>query len=155
PQAVSAGLDDSFVVEGHRRQPVERVPAGVVRHRRVDVGRHEPEERGRELPLVRMAAGPAQRRELLEVSDLADVHLLGELPADRLLERLARREVAARERPLARVWGPGPFPEQRLERVPPGAEDDGESDVGRALATRFRLTVGNYARLLPRLSTDS
>ena len=83
------GEGDPLVVEGHRRQRVERVPGRVGGHGRVDVGRDEPEVGGGELPLVGVPVRVAQRLELLEVGEVADVDLHRQVAADRLLERLA------------------------------------------------------------------
>ena len=54
----------------------------------VEVGGHETEVGRRELPFGRVAVGLAQRLQLLEVGELADVDLLGEVAADRRLEGL-------------------------------------------------------------------
>jgi hypothetical protein len=64
----------------------------------VSPGRGAATPRG-ELPLARMPLGLAARLELLEVRELAHVDLRRQVLADRVLERLAALEVAARERP--------------------------------------------------------
>ena len=110
PQPLAPGEDDLAVVERGRRQRLDRVPRGVAGEPRVGVGGDEPQVRRRELPLARHPAGVAARVELLEVGELADVHLLGELALDRLLERLAGGEVAARERPRAGIGARAPAP---------------------------------------------
>jgi hypothetical protein len=70
------------------------MPAGVLRERGVEVDRDEAEVGGRELPFARVPTRVAARLELLEVRDLAYVHLDREVPADRVLERFLRVEVA-------------------------------------------------------------
>ena len=76
------------MVERERREVVDRVPVRVAGELRIDVAGHEPEVRRRELPLLRRARRIAQRLELLEVRELTHVDLLGEVTADRLLERV-------------------------------------------------------------------
>ena len=101
-QPVPAGEDDLVVVERERWQVVDGVPRRVLGQLRVDAGGHDPEERGRELAALGVAAGLAPRAELLEVRDVAHVDLGGQVAADRPLERLVRLERAARQRPRAR-----------------------------------------------------
>ena len=91
--------EDLLVVVRKLRELVERMPARVLRHVRVDPARHQPEERGRELPPRRIAGRVAQRLQLLEMRDLLDVDLRGEVAAHRLLERLVRRQRPARAAP--------------------------------------------------------
>jgi hypothetical protein len=124
------------------------VPSGVVGEGGVEVARDEPEIGGRELPLARVAIGIAEDRQLLEVGDLADVHLRRQMSADRLLERLSGLEVAAREGPGAFVRLLAAFPEQDLQVAVAHLEYDREHDLRgtRALA-RFRLAVANCGRL--------
>ena len=91
------------MVEGERRQAVDGLPGGVLGELGVDVGRDDAEERGRELPARRIAAGLAPRAELLQMRDLPDVDLRREVAPDRRLERLVRFERAAGECPRAGV----------------------------------------------------
>ena len=127
------------------REVVDRVPARVGRDGRVGVARDEAEKGGRELALHRVPAGVAPRLELLEVREAADVHLLREVAAQRLLEGLVRVEDAAWERPGARVRLEPALPEQRLEAALPHLEDGGEDGVG----SRFRLGVSNRVHSPP------
>ena len=115
---------DPLVVERHRRQRVERVPGRVLGNGRVDVGGHEPEVRGRELPFARVPLGVAERLQLLEVGEVAHVDLRCQVPANRLLELLAGGEVAARERPAAGVWILRALPEQDLQHAVAHLEND-------------------------------
>jgi len=85
------------VVERELGQLVDRMPVGVVGERGVDVARHEPEIGGRELAARRAPVGVAERFELLDVREFADVDLCRQVPADRLLERLVGGELPARE----------------------------------------------------------
>jgi hypothetical protein len=103
------------VVERRRRQRDQRVPLRVRGHRGVGVGRHEPEERGGDPPGVRHAVGPAEHPELLDVGDLTQVDLLGELAAHRALDVLVVAEQPAGQRPPSRVRWPGPLPGQDLQ----------------------------------------
>ena len=64
--------------------------------------------------ILRVPEWVAPRLELLEVRQLANVDLPGEVPADRLLEGLVGVEVAAREGPRPRVGILCALPEQRL-----------------------------------------
>jgi hypothetical protein len=114
------------VVEGHRRQRIERVPGRVLRDGRVDVGRDEPEIRGSELPFARVAVRVAERLELLEVGEVAHVHLRRQVSANRLLELLTGGEVAARQRPGARVRILRALPEQDLQHAVAHLEDDAQ-----------------------------
>src|SRR5678816_2990339 len=91
------------------------MPASVLRDGRVDVGRDEPEVRGREFPFEWVPVRLAERLELLQVGELPHIHLLGEMAADCLLERLAELEEAAREGPRAEERLAGPLPEQDLQ----------------------------------------
>ena len=72
------------------REVVDRMPARVRRDLRVDAGGDKAEIRRRELPPRGVPFGLAQRLELLEVRELADVDLLRQVPPRRLLERLGR-----------------------------------------------------------------
>ncbi len=62
-------------------------------------------------PLGRVGA----RLQLLEVGELADVDLRGQVTADRPLERLARIEAAPGERPAPGEGRAGTPPEQHLQ----------------------------------------
>ena len=62
---------------------------------------------------------------------LAHVHLRGEVAADRLLERLARLEVAAGQRPAAGERLARALPEQHTEEAVPDLEDGRQGGVGR------------------------
>ena len=75
---------------------------------------------------VRIAA----RLELLEVRELPDVDLPRQMPADRLLERLAGVEVAAGEGPVAGERLLRALPEQHLQLPGSHLEDDGEGVRG-------------------------
>ena len=86
----------------------------------------------------------AQRLELLEVGELADVDLLGEVAADRLLERLVLDEVAAGQRPRAAKRVARALPEEHLERAGPHLEHGGERHVG----GRGRLRRSGFGRLV-------
>ena len=75
---------------------------------------------------VRVAVGLAARLELLQVGELPHVDLRRQVPADRVLERLAGVEVAARERPGAAERLPRPLPEEHLQLALADLEHDGE-----------------------------
>ena len=107
-----------------------------------------------------MADRVADRHELLDVGELAHVDLLGQVAADRVLERLAADQVAAREGERAGERRLCPLPEEHLQTAVPHLEDDGEYDVGWLLVHRrsrlegenlvdwptgFLLTVDNLA----------
>src|SRR5690606_9034913 len=108
---------------------VDRVPAGVGRHFRVGVGGDQAEERGGE------DAGPghtvrvAEDRELLDVAELAHVHFLGELAADRALHVFAGAEETAGQGPPVRVRFLVALPEQDLQLVVAHLQDSGEHFV--------------------------
>src|SRR5207245_9419483 len=99
----AAGVHGCAVVERGARQPGDRMPRGIVRQLGVDVGRDEAEVGGGELALPWNAIEIAERAELFEVRQLADVHLLRELAADRPLEVLRGIEVAAGQSPCAEL----------------------------------------------------
>src|SRR4029077_8673323 len=105
----------------------------------------ERERGGGELPLARMTVGLAQGFELLEVGELANVDLDREVAPDRVLQRLAGLEVAAREGPAARERLFAALPEEHLEHALANLEHGGEGHLCRAGC--FRLTGGNRARL--------
>src|SRR3954451_2916741 len=113
------------------------MPARVLGHGRVDVCRDEPERRGRELPLERVAVRVAERLELLQVGELPDVDLDDEVAPNRLLQGLAGLEVAAREGPRAKKGLAGSLPEQRLQATLPHPQHDRQRDVGRTLPGRL------------------
>src|SRR5262249_62348866 len=138
------------VVDRRGWQGVDRVPGRVAGDAGIDVARDEAQVRGRGLPLVRRAVRVASRLELLEVRELADVDLLGKVPANRFLERLARLEVAARERPPARAGVVSALPQEHLEAPFAHLEHDREADLrgGRVTAAKlahegFRPIVAN------------
>ena len=130
-QPLTAGEDDLAVVEGKRRQAVDGLPGSVLGQLRVDAGRDDAEERGRELPARGIAAGLAPRAELLQVRDLSDVDLRREVAPDRGLERLVGFERAAGERPGARVGLPCALPQQRLQPSLAHLEHDRERGLPR------------------------
>ena len=90
-----------------------------------------------------MALGIAARLELLEMRELANVDLPGQVPADRLLERLTGIEIAAREGPVSGERLLGALPEQHLELPGPHLEDHGEGRVKGSdrIGHSFRLSV--------------
>ena len=97
-QALAAGERRSR--RGRRRSAGARRP-GASACPRVRPGRarwDEPEVGGRHPPALRVGA----RLQLLEVRELADVDLRGEVPPDRALERLGGVEPPAGQRPPAR-----------------------------------------------------
>ena len=114
-QAVAPGEDDRAVVEGGLRQRVDRVPASVGGNAGIETKGNEPEIGGRQLPALGVAGGIAPGAELLEVRDLAHVHLRREVAEDGALELLVRDERAAGQRPRARVRRARAFPEQHAE----------------------------------------
>src|SRR6186997_3520683 len=120
------------------------MPARVVRQLGVDAERNDAEVGGGELPLAGVAVWVAERLELLEVGDLLDVDLLREVLADRVLERLARLEVAAREGPVAGVGFFRALPEQHLKAPVANLEDSRQ----RHLRGCFRFRSGNSAKLV-------
>src|SRR5439155_15154869 len=87
-ETVASRVDDLSMIERDRRQSVDRMPRGVAGKFGIEVARHEAEVSRCELPLARNALRFAQRLQLLEVRELADVHLRGQVAPDRLLERL-------------------------------------------------------------------
>src|SRR6476646_2069855 len=105
------------------------MPARVLRHDGVEVGRDEAEVRGRQLPLERVAVGVAERLELREVG------------ADRLLQRLARLEVAARKGPRSEERLARSLPEQHLQPALANLQHDRQRDVCRALSFGSRSRV--------------
>ena len=116
------------MVERRRGKVVDRMPARVGRHGRIDAERHEAEVRGRDLPLDRVPARVAVGRDLLEMRDLAEVDLRREVAADRRLERLVGGEHPAGERPGARERLERPLPQQRLQHAVPHLEHRGQGD---------------------------
>jgi basic membrane protein A len=150
-QPLAAGEHDRLVVEGHGRKRVDRMPARVGGHRRVEVARDEPEVGRRELPLARAAARVAAGLELLEVCQLAHVDLDGEVATDRLLERLTGLEEAAGKGPVPAERLAGPLPEQHLEPRRPHLEDGRERDVRRG----SMAGAGRRGRLGQRFQTIS
>jgi len=124
------------------------VPGRVVGHLGVDVRGDEAEVGVRELPVEGVAARVAQRRQLLEVCELADVDLLGEMAADRLLERLAPLEVAARKRPGSEERLTRALPEQRLEPPVADLEDDRQRDLSRVRGGRLLARFSTHRQKL-------
>src|SRR4051812_32897363 len=105
------------MVEREPRQAGDPMPGRVLRERRIDSRRNEPEIGRCDLPLGGVALWIAERPELLEVGDLAHVDLGGQVSLDRLLERLSLLEVAAGERPRPEKRFASALPEQRLQRA--------------------------------------
>jgi hypothetical protein len=95
-----------------------------------------------------MPVGVAQCLELLEVRQLADVDLRGQVSPDRRLEPLSAGKGAAREGPAVLVRVPGALPQEHLEHAVANLQDDAECRVCRS--GRFRLRGGNRARLSSR-----
>src|SRR5580765_7178300 len=131
PQPLAPGEHDLAVVESHAREAVDGMPGRVFRHGWVGVGRYEAEVGGSELTLVGVPVRCAPRPELLEVRELADVDLHGEVPPDRRLERLERLEVAAGEGPRTRFGLAGALPEKHLRLRTANSQDGSQGNVGR------------------------
>ena len=149
-EACAPEQDDHLVVEGEWRPVVDEMPARVRRQLGVDVARHEAEERRRELSTERVPVGIAAGFELLEVRQLLHVDLVGEVAADRLLERFVGLEFPAGERPRPRVRFERPLPEKHLENAATYLEDDCGDGVG---GGGFCLRVGNHVDSAQRLAT--
>jgi hypothetical protein len=129
------------VIERRPLEPVDGQPPRVLRNRGVCIARDQAEIGSRELPFPRIPRGIAAGLELLEVGELADVHFGGEVVPDRLLERLARLEIAAGQGPAARERLPCPLPHERLQRAVANLEDDSKRDVERGGSARLRHQV--------------
>src|SRR5207247_5820744 len=123
-----------------------RMPARVLGHERVDIGRNEPEVRGGELPLERVASRIAERHELLQVRELAHVDLDRKVAADRLLQCLAGLEVAAREGPGAEEWLACPLPQQHLQASVSHLQDDCKRGVSGPGPGRLSPTLSTHSR---------
>ena len=128
------------------------MPARVGGDRRVDAERHEPEVRGRDLPLDRVPAGIAVGRDLLEVGDLGEVDLRREVAADRRLERLVGGEHPAGKGPGARERVERPLPEQCLQHAVAHLQHRGQGDLCRSgrLGPRFTTHSQKLAKGLGR-----
>src|SRR4029450_5966038 len=111
--------------------------------RRVMVAGHQPEVGGGD-HAPWMPDRVAARLQLLEVGQLPDVDLSGQMPADRRLQRLGRAEQSPRQRPRAVERLSCPLPQQDLEPTAADLKHDAE-----------RLVAGQCgsARLAHRLST--
>ena len=148
-KALARREDDLAVVEGGGGQVLDRMPAGVVRHVRVEAELDEAEVGGRELPCRGSRSWSLVGRELLEVGDLADVHLRREVAPDRRLERLAGLEQPAGERPGAAERVAGALPEQRLERAVAHLQHDREGGVTRSGRLGHEFTT--HSQKLPEI----
>src|SRR5690606_29027006 len=102
------------VVERRPGEVVDRMPSGVLRHVGIDVGGHDTEERGRHHARTGDPVRCAEDRQLLDVRELADVHLLGQLPPHGRFHVLVHAEPAARERPPSDVRFQRALPQQHL-----------------------------------------
>src|SRR5471030_2866940 len=128
---------DRAVVERQLRQLVDGMPARVARYRRVEIARDEAEICSRQLPAQGIALGVAARLELLEMGELLDVDLGGEMTPDRLLERLAGLELTARERPGSGEGLEGALPEQNVQAAVSYLEDNCDRGLRRGVCFRF------------------
>src|SRR5689334_8502337 len=97
PQALAASKRDLAMIERQLGQSRDGMPGRVLRELGIQPRWDEAEVRRRDLPFARVSSGIAERLQLLEVGDFAHVDLCGEVLADRLLERFAGLEVAARK----------------------------------------------------------
>src|SRR5215203_4835525 len=96
-----------------------------------------------------MPSGVAARLQLLEVGQLPDVDLGGQMPADRCLQRLAWAKQSPRQRPRAVERLPGPLPQQDLQRAVADLEHDGERLMaGRCAAAGLIHRLSTYNRKL-------
>ena len=129
------------MVERRPPEPVDGQPPRVVRNGGIGVARDQAQVGGRELPVLADCGRLAAGLELLEVGELPDVHLGRELAPDRLLQRLAGLQVAARQGPAARERLPRPLPHEHLQRVVANLEDDRKRDVQRGGSDRLRHQV--------------
>jgi hypothetical protein len=102
------------------------VPAGVGGHRGIGLERHQPEEGGGHDPDAGHPGRRAEHRELLDVGDLADVDLLGELAPHRRLDVLVGAEPAAGQRPAPGIRRPAAPPQQYLQRAESHLQHRGE-----------------------------
>ena len=141
PQARQARANDVAVVERGPLEPVDGQPLRVLRHSGICIARDQAEIGGRELPVLRIALRLASGLELLEVGELPDVHLGGELAPDRLLERLAAAPGSRPAGPSGLERIPRPLPHEHLQRAVPDLEDDSKRDVQRGGSDRLRHQV--------------
>jgi len=109
--------------------PLHEVPTRVVGNGRIEVARDDAEIGRHDLPLGRMTIRPAPGPQLLEMGDLTNVDLGGEVPANRVLEALIRREIPTGKGPLAGVRLLRPTPCQHVKTTVADLEDDGGADV--------------------------
>ena len=81
----------------------------------------------------------AQRLELLQMRELADIDLRRQVSANRAFERLAVIQVAARQSPRAGKRGFRAMPQEDLELSGPDLEDDRQGRVRRRVFRYRRL----------------
>ena len=142
PQSVAARKRDRAVVEREPGQAVDGMPVRVLRQRGIDPERHDPEVGGREVPLLGWRSGSLRVSSCSRCESSRTSTFAGEVPADRILERLAGVEVAA-----GRDQAPANGSLARCQRSTcslPGAhlEDDGEGSASKwsgRLFHSFRL----------------
>ena len=134
------------MVEGEAGEILDRVPIRVAGQLGIEIARDESQIGGCELALLRRPIRIAERLELLEMGELPDVDLRGQVDPDRLFESLAGREVATRERPGAAERLARPLPEQYLQLAGSYLEDDGQRDMGGVGAGNLGLRFSPHSR---------
>src|SRR5699024_11864282 len=94
-ESVTGVMHDLIVVESSAGQHRHRMPCGVLRNHRFDIRRHQSPERCGEYAWPRDPVGGAERGQLLDMFELGEIDLLGQVAADRGLDVLPTAEPAA------------------------------------------------------------
>jgi len=129
-QPVAARFRDRPVVERGRRQVLDRMPGGVRRDARVHVGGHEGQVGRGQGAAPRVPPRIAAGLQLLQVRDVGEVHLGGQVPAQRGPETLVGAERAAGQSPAPVERRRAPAPEQDVQLLVADLEDHGQRLVG-------------------------
>ncbi len=140
-QPVAPGFGDRPVVERDGREAADGVPGGVGGDARFEAGRDQGQVGGGQYPAAGVASGVAAGLQLLEVGDVGEVDLGGQVAARRGAEALPGAQRSARQRPQSVERRRGPPPEQHAQPVAADLQDHGQRLVREPLAWLVRGLV--------------
>ena len=133
PQPVPARLGDRPVVERGGRQVPDRVPGGVRGQARLDVGGHQGQVGGGQDAAPGIALGVAPGLQLLEIRDVGELDLGGQVPAQGRAQSLIWSQRPAGQGPQSLERRRAPPPEQDVKTVAANLQDHGQGLMGEAL----------------------
>ena len=114
-ESLTSGSDDRRVVEGRGRKIIYGEPRGIARYRRIQIRRDQGDVGRRDDPSSRIPADVAAGLQLLEKTNIGEVHLRCEMAAERRTESLRTAERTTGQRPVLGEGFLRPLPQQGMK----------------------------------------